>query len=133
MKFFHNKVVWRARKNKVKYLVDEAGIRHEEQVVMASMVTNYFLNLFCDDALQPEPILNILEANVTTDMNDKFRAYFSDKEFSDSVFQIDPIKSLKKDDIPTHFFHRNWLVMKEELIAAVKVYFPNMCHTAGGE
>ena len=40
--FFHNKAVWRARKNKVKQIIDEDGVMHTEQEVMGQIVNNYF-------------------------------------------------------------------------------------------
>lgn len=125
-KFFQNKAVWRAGKNKVKKLVDETGVSHEEPTVMANMTNDYFKQIFTrDESLHHAPVVDLLEQRVTDKMNDKLCAPFSDKEISDSLFQIGPLKAPGKDGFPARFFQQNWLVLREEVIKAVREFFSN--------
>jgi hypothetical protein len=45
-KYFHSKAVWRARKNRIRKLVDDDGVSHEDASTMQHMATEYFQNLF---------------------------------------------------------------------------------------
>ncbi|KAM0880049.1 hypothetical protein ACQ4PT_033835 [Festuca glaucescens] len=63
--FFHSKAVWRARKNRVKHLVDDHGVRHDEQNVMGQIVRGYFEGIFsADPALDPNRVLSLIEPKV---------------------------------------------------------------------
>ena len=85
--FFHRKVVWRVRKNRIKSLVDEAGVVQTDHNIMASMATSYFTKLFtADTTLCADPIIDLINTRVTANMNDGLCADFTDKEISDTLF-----------------------------------------------
>ena len=52
-------------------------------------------------------------------------AEFTDKEIRDALFQIGPLKAPGPDGMPGRFFRRNWALLKEEVIRAVKNFFTN--------
>jgi hypothetical protein len=107
-KFFHNKAVWRARKNKIKKLKDDNGIWQENSKVMGQMATNYFKDLFAaEENLVTDPVLELFEEKITPDMNDQLCMDFSDKEISYALFQIGPLKAPGPDGFPACFFQRN--------------------------
>jgi hypothetical protein len=56
-------------------------------------------------------------------MNEKLCADFTEKEIGDALFQISPLKAPGPDGFPARFFQRNWGVLKEEIISAVKEFF----------
>jgi hypothetical protein len=56
-------------------------------------------------------------------MNEKLCADFTEKEIGDALFQIGPLKAPGPDGFPARFFQRNWGVLKEEIISAVKEFF----------
>jgi hypothetical protein len=92
-KHFHRKAVWRARKNKVKLIIDDNGMTHTDQGNMGQLFLNHFQNLFTADAsIDPMPVLNLLEEKVTGEMNEKLCAEFTEKEIADALFQIGPLK-----------------------------------------
>ena len=123
-KYFHSKAVWRARKNKIRKLVDDVGTIHEDEATMQQMATNYFKKLFsADDNLDPTPVIDLLQPCITEEMNDKLCLEFSEKEISDALFQIGPLKAPGPDGFPASFFQRNWGVLKENIIGAVKEFF----------
>ena len=123
-KFFHQRAMWRARKNKVKFLIDDSGARVEKKEKMGDLVDAYFQSLFtCDNALVQAPLVQLVQPKVTDEMNLSLCADFTDKEISDSLFQIGPLKAPGSDGFPARFFQRNWLVLKEEVLCAVKEFF----------
>ena len=48
---------------------------------------------------------------------------FSDKEIGDALFQIGPLKAPGPDGFPARFFQRNWGLIKEDIVKAVKKFF----------
>lgn len=123
-KFFHSKAGWRARKNKVKHIVDDDGVVHTNQESMGQLFTNYFKHLFTvDSTLDPSRVLPLLEKKVTVDMNERLCAEFTYKEIADALFQIGPLKAPGPDGFPARFFQRNWGCLKDEVIPAVKEFF----------
>lgn len=131
-KIFQSRAVWRARKNKVKRLIDDEGCGHGDHRVMSSMVTSYFQSLFtCDTTLEQQSLLDLYEKKVTPDMNERLCAEFSEKEISDSLFQMGPLKTPGKNGFPDRFFQRNLLVMKAEIVKAVQEFFWTGCMPEG--
>jgi hypothetical protein len=65
----------------------------------------------------------LLKEKVSADMNEKLCAEFSDKEIVDALFQIGPLKAPGPDGFLARFFQRNWGILKEEVILAVKEFF----------
>jgi hypothetical protein len=123
-RFFHSKAIWRARKNRIKKLKDEEGAYQTDQGTMGRLATKYFRELFtADETIDPEPVLRLFEGKVTEEMNEKLCADFTEKEIGDALFQISPLKAPGPDGFPARFFQRNWGVLKEEIISAVKEFF----------
>ena len=100
-KFFHNKAVWRARKNKIRELHDEDGEAQSDPVVMGNMVSEYFQKIFTkDDLLDAAPLVDLFECVVTEFDNNRLCRDFSDEEISNALFQIGPLKALGPDGFP---------------------------------
>lgn len=100
-KFFHQRAVWRARRNRVKFLVDESGTRFDKNDEMGGLVDAFFQQLFTrDNTLDQAPLVQLVQPKVTHDMNLKLCAEFSEKEISDSLFQIGPLKAPGSDGFP---------------------------------
>ena len=89
-----------------------------------------------DPNLNPDDIVNLFENKVSEDMNGALGKEFSDKEISDALFEIGPLKAPGTDGFPARFYQRNWGILKDETIAAVKMFFEignmpaNINHTA---
>lgn len=91
---------------------------------MLKMAQEYFESMFAADPnIDPEEVIQLFQAKVTADMNDKLCAPFSDKEISDALFQIGPLKAPGPDGFPARFFQRHWGTLKEEVIEAVRHFF----------
>ena len=60
---------------------------------------------------------------VSAEMNASLCAQYMEKEIHDALFQIGPLKAPGADGFPACFYHRNWVVLKVEIIAAVLEFF----------
>ncbi|XP_073362888.1 uncharacterized protein [Aegilops tauschii subsp. strangulata] len=123
-KFFQNKAVWRAQKNKIRQLTDSGCVVHSEFAAMSEIANNYFHEIFSADAtLVAASVLDLLEPMVTEEDNAELCAAFSDKEIANAMFQIGPLKAPGPDGFPARFFQRNWSTVRDDVIAAVKDFF----------
>lgn len=121
---FHRKAAWRHRKNKISKLFLPDGSWTDQRKEMEKMATNFFKDLYTKDPLvTPQPLLDLIMLKVTEQMNEDLCKAFSDKEISDALFQIGPIKAPGPDGFPARFFQRNWEVLKNDVCKAVKLFF----------
>jgi len=91
---------------------------------MASMAREFFQTLYTrDDGVNPESLVSMIQERVSEDMNEQLCREFTDEEIGDALFQIGPLKAPGPDGFPARFFQRNWGLMKEEVIKAVKAFF----------
>ena len=133
-KYFQSKAVWRERKNKIRELTDSVGVVHSDLASMWEVANSYFHDIFtADPTLNAAPILELINPVVTEEDNTKLCAPFTDKEISDALFQIGPLKAPGPDGFPARFFKRNWNTLKEGVLAAVKDFFQHWCHAGGSE
>ena len=113
-----------ARKNRIKALIDDDGVTHQDHASMAFMATSYFAKLFAaDPSLCADPVIDLIKPRVSDRMNDGLCAEFSDKEIANALFQIGPLKAPGPDGFPARFFQRNWDVMRKQVIDGVKEFF----------
>jgi hypothetical protein len=122
--FFHRKVSHRARKNKIKKLKHTNGSYAENNEEIKGIVTTFFKNLYTNDrTVNPSVILDLVQGGVTDEMNGELLKEYTDQEIGDAPFQIGPLKAPGPDGFPARFFQRNWGIMKEDVIGAVKHFF----------
>jgi hypothetical protein len=123
-KYFHQRARWRARKNRIKKLKKQDGNWMSDQEEMQNMATDYFANLFMEDAsVNPQGVVNLFSLIITKEMNYGLIKPYSAEEISDTLFQIGPLKAPGPDGFPAHFFQRSWPVMKEDIIRATQEFF----------
>jgi hypothetical protein len=95
-----------------------------DQEEMQNMATDYFANLFMEDAsVNPQGVVNLFSLIITKEMNYGLIKPYSAEEISDTLFQIGPLKAPGPDGFPAHFFQRSWPVMKEDIIRATQEFF----------
>jgi len=91
---------------------------------MAGMINNYFSDLYTKDpAVVPQEVTQLFDQCITDDMNDTLCKPFTEEEISNALFQIGPLKTPGPDGLPARFFQRNWGLLKEDIIHAVRVFF----------
>lgn len=105
--FFHHYASTRRRKNFVKRLVDELGVRHEDAREMKMMVKDYFTDLFTSEVHDVDQgVLGDMNCRVTTDMNQLLLAPFSREEVKKALFSIGDLKAPGPDGLHAIFFKR---------------------------
>jgi len=123
-KFFHHRAVWRARRNKIAKFKDDNGVIQTVPTEMQRMAVSYFKSLYTrDPSLNPEVILTLTPVQVTEDMNVQLCKEFSREEIAHALFQIGAIKAPGPDGFHARFYHQNWDLLKDEVIAAVLRFF----------
>jgi hypothetical protein len=116
-KYFHHKVMWIAKKNRIRKLKrdDDSWCSNEE--VMQGIAASYFENLFRKDTyIDPTVIVELFEPKVTSDLNFELCKPYSPEEIADALFQIGPLTSSGPDGLHARFFQRNWLLLREDII-----------------
>jgi hypothetical protein len=93
---------------------------------MEGMATDFFQNLYTrDEVINPHIITDFLSSCIDDETNRTLYAPFSDKEISDALFQIGPLKAPGPDGFPARFLQRNWDLLKGEVTLAVQNFFAN--------
>jgi hypothetical protein len=123
-RFFHRKATWRRKKNKISKLRRSGGSWTEDMQEIGDMATDFFQQLYTrKDSVDPSALLDLFSPLVDAEMNEKLCAAFSEKEISDALFQIGPLKAPGLDGFPSRFLQRNWDLLREDIIKAVQAFF----------
>jgi len=78
-----------------------------------SQMVIFFTKLYTiDDLVEPDLIIDNLQARVNDDMNISLYKDFSNEEISYALFQIGPLKAPRPNGFPARFFQRNWDLIK---------------------
>ena len=103
---FHHFASHRKRRNMVRALVDDQGVKHEDIEKMREMVQHYFVNLFSSET-QEVDLAVLLDVNrrVTTDMNQILMAPFSREEVKKALFSIGDLKAPGPDGLHAVFLN----------------------------
>jgi len=126
--------MWRARKNNIRKLRQDDGTWCTDQNTMKCMAINYFEQLFRkDEHINPQDIVDLLEPAVSAQANESLCNDYSDEEIGTALFQIGPLKAPGPDGLPARFFQRNWGLVKEDVIQAVKEFFFHWSYAAWGQ
>ncbi|XP_071678521.1 uncharacterized protein [Lolium perenne] len=125
-KFFHRKAKWRQNKNRISRIKDANGVWIDDPDEIKNLANEFFKNLYASDpTVCPVDLLNLIHSPITPDINEGLCAGFTDDEISDALFQIGLLKAPGPDGMPGRFFQRNWALMKDEVIRAVRNFFDN--------
>lgn len=90
------------------------------------MSTDFFKELYTEDKkVVPQELLSLFTRMVSDDMNEQLDRDFKEKEISDALFQIGPLKAPDPDGFHARFFQRNWDILKSEVVLAVHAFFQN--------
>jgi hypothetical protein len=104
-KFFHRKAAGRAKKNKITRLRTDDGRITKNKKEMGSMTMDFFQQLYTQDLIVcPQELLQLVEPQITDEMNQRLCNDYSEEEILNALFQIGPLKAPGADGFPTHFF-----------------------------
>jgi hypothetical protein len=123
-KYFHRRATWRRKKNRVCKLKRPDGSWTMDAHEMEELTLDYFKKLYTsEDDIDPRIITDLMQPCVDADANERLCAPFTEKEISDALFQIGPLKAPGPDGFPAHFIQRNWGLLKEDVVRAVQRFF----------
>ena len=114
--FFQNLATSRRRRNLIKSLIDDNGVKHEDASGMKDLVQSYFTNLFTSEVnhLGPE-VLSDVGRRVSDEMNNELMAPFTREEVKAALFSIGDLKAPGPDGLHAIFFKRFWNMLGEDL------------------
>jgi hypothetical protein len=119
-RYFHRKASWRRKKNRILKLRREDGSWAEDPEEMGARTTSFFHQLYTrEEDVDPSEIIELFIGHVTAEMNDTLCAPFSEKEISDALFQIGPLKAPGPDGMPSIFFKRFWSTVGDQVTKEV--------------
>ena len=114
--FFQNYATQRKRRNNIKYLIDDSGVKHEDRDTIKLLVQNYFMNLFSSEVAQVDPaVLGDVASKVTGSMNQDLLAPYTREEVKKALFSIGDLKAPGPDGLHAIFYKRFWDMLGEEL------------------
>jgi hypothetical protein len=123
-KYFHRRASWRRKKNRICKLKREDGTWTMDTHEMEGMAIDFFKKLYArEEDIQPEIITELLQQCVGSEINEKLCAPFTEKEISDTLFQIGPLKAPGPDGFPARFLQRNWDLLRDDVVRAVQRFF----------
>jgi hypothetical protein len=123
-KYFHCKASTRHKKNIIRKLRRGDGSRTSDTREMEGMARDFFQNLFTrEEDTDPEIVTNLMQECVHDHMNETLCAPFSEKEISDALFHIGPLKAPGPDGFPARFLQRNWDLLRHDVVVAVQRFF----------
>ena len=94
--------------NVIKSLRREGGGVVEGEKELGLYISNHYKSLFTSSVgTINDELLQHVPKSVTDDMNVNLCAPFSEKEVSDALFQIGPLKAPGPDGFPARFLQRN--------------------------
>lgn len=118
--FFHHHASSRKRKNLIKGLIDDHGVRHEDMETMSEMVKEYFTTLFTKEVHEiEEEVLVDVDRRVTGDMNQLLLAPFTNEEVRNALFSNWDLKAPGPDGLHAIFFKRFWNLLENDLVEEV--------------
>jgi hypothetical protein len=123
-KYFHHKVVVRAKKNKIKLLQNENRQITQDRKMMERMAVSFFKDLYLvEPGVNTEEVVNLFQPIIYDATNSNLCKEFTTDEISDALFQIGPLKAPGPDGFSAQFFQRNWATLKEDVVRDVQVFF----------
>lgn len=107
-KFFLKSATVRKKRNRIKSLNDNLGVRHTEHSIICNIVHDYFVKLFSNSSAGYGPIINVVENKVKEEDNILLMAPFCENEFMKAIFQMKVDKSLISKGFNPVFFQKFW-------------------------
>jgi hypothetical protein len=73
--------------------------------------------------VNPHQVLALVEPRVSQEMNEDLFNKLTNKEISDALFQMGPLKAPGLDDFPARFYQKHWAIVKTDVVAATRNFF----------
>uniref|UniRef100_A0A803P614 Reverse transcriptase domain-containing protein n=1 Tax=Cannabis sativa TaxID=3483 RepID=A0A803P614_CANSA len=121
-KFFHAKASARQSNNRIKFLINDAGLKVHSRSDLISVIESYFQNIFQaapmdDDALSS--VLDTIPVMVSADMNHGLTQPFTRAEVDAALQSMSPDKSPGIDGMSAMFYQQHWDLVGDLVSRAV--------------
>ncbi|KAL9665366.1 hypothetical protein QQ045_020785 [Rhodiola kirilowii] len=127
--YFHAKASQRKKRNHVDCLRDSKGELQESDHQIASIIIDYFVNIFKSQVAPHGGGWNHDFENVpkmvSEDMNRQLMAPFTEGEIKRAMFQMHPTKGPGLDGFSALFYQSNWDVVSSDIIREVMMCLNN--------
>jgi hypothetical protein len=116
------KAKWCAKKNKIRKLRRGDGSWCDDPNEMKGMTTEVFVDLFkADPMVSPNQVLDLILSKITQEINADHCREFLEKEISDAMFQMGPLKAPGPDGFPAQFYQKQWDIVSKHVVAIVQI------------
>lgn len=124
----------RRKKNSIKSLIDDHGVKHENREEMKALVQDYFVNLFTSEVNEVDDmVLADVKRRVTTDMNRDLLAPYTREDVKNALFSIGDFKAPGPDGLHAIFFKRFLNMLGDDLVKEVFVCCKLIYYSRGVE
>lgn len=125
-RFFYASASAMKKTNKVEYLINEEGVKVEDQDGMCKVVIDYFTLLFTMEGASVY-LTGVRQMTVTEDQNRILMEDFTFDEFNRATKQMHPVKAFGPDDLNPAFFQSFWSVMGQEIFRVCRHWLATKC------
>lgn len=123
-RYFHQKTSNHLRKNSIKGLFDDNGVRQPNAETIENLVMDYFSNMVVSSGnTDYNDVLDSVPSCVTSEMNQILLAPCADVEIKEALFQIDPHMAPGPDRMSPLFFQKSWDIIDVHVVCAVRSFF----------
>lgn len=123
--FFHQKDSNRKEKNSILGIIDENGVRQEEDLDVERIILDYFTSIFRTNGLiDTTAIVDAIQPVVTDPMNEYLCQPFQAEEIHQALKQMHPKKSPGPDGMPP-LFYQHFLSLSGECVTNAVLAFLN--------
>lgn len=122
--YFHAVTRGRRARNKLSVIETESGVPVYEEEKIASVITQYYSELFTSGTFEGEHIVEkALTPCVTQEMNEKLIKEPSPEEVKEALLAIHADKAPGPDGFSASFFHSNWDTVGPAIVLDIQHFF----------
>lgn len=122
--YFHAITRNRRTINRFTVIEDEAGHAAYKEDDIASVISEYFQNIFSTNGdANLDVVAEVIQSCITSEMNDRLIRIPSDVEIKNATFSIHAEKAPGPDGFTAGFFQSFWTIIETDLVEEIKEFF----------
>lgn len=125
-KFYHQKTLIRRKRNNLLSLTKDDGTISWDQTEISDTVFHHFKNIYSYSSSPNHHSFTINTPPVLSDSNITSLLFPpTELEIKTACFQLHPLKTSGEDDLHAIFYHKNWNLVKDQIISNFIRIFSN--------